>query len=403
MPAYRYRGIATDGRNVSGSVEADSGRGARTALREMGVFASDVSEMSEASANPLQLGTRQRVSAAELSRLLRQMAVLLRAGIPLTECVASLVRQHSGNFLADALRGIRARINEGTSLAAAMAEQPQTFPPMYVSMVAAGEAGGALETVLDRCADHAEASANLNRRVRAAMTYPAVMFVVGGGIVLFLLAYVVPQVTRVFVEAKQTLPLPTRLLMGAGSFLGNWGLLVVLAIAGGVAALRSWAARPQGRKRFETFVLSVPWIGTLAKRIAVARFAQTLSTMVAGGLPLIDALRIARAATGSVVLEEELVLAEEAVLRGESLAAHLDASELFDPMVIDMMAVGERSGDLQGMLGRASEALDDQVRDRIDLAASLLEPIMILVMAGMVLFVVLAIMLPVFEMNQLVR
>lgn len=403
MPAYRYKGISAEGRNVSGTIEADSARGARSTLRDQGVFANDVTEMGGAGPSILQTPGRGRISPAELGRMLRQMAVLLRAGIPLTESVASLAKQHAGRPISDALRSVRARLNEGSSLAAALSDHPQAFPSMYVSMVAAGEAGGALDNVLDRCADHAEASANLNRRVRAAMTYPAIMFVVGGGIVLFLLAYVVPQVTRVFVEAKQALPLPTRVLMGTGNFLGNWGFLVVIALVAGFVGLRSWASRPQGRRQFETLVLGLPWIGTLAKKVAVARFAQTLATMVAGGLPLIEALRIARAATGSVVLEEELVRAEEAVLRGESLAAHLDASELFDPMVIDMMMVGERSGDLQGMLGRASEALDDQVRDRIDVAASLLEPIMILLMAGMVLFVVLAIMLPVFEMNQLVR
>lgn len=404
MPAYHYRGVASSGRNASGTIEADSARAARGRLRERNIFASDIEEVAQSNSGAAtSRGGDRKMAAADLSRLLRQMAVLLRAGVPLTDAVASLARQQRGKPSAETLEALRAHLLEGSSLAASMERHPLVFPDMYVRMVAAGETSGALETVLDRCADHAESTAGLIRRARTAITYPAVMTVVGGGIVLFLLAYVVPQVTRVFSDAQQKLPWVTRLLIALGSFLTNWGALLFVALLAAGFALRAWSRKPEGARKLEALVLRLPWIGPLLGRIAVARFSQTLATMVAGGLPLVEALRVARAATGSQSLETELVKAEEAVISGESLAACLEDSELFDPMVVDMIAVGERSGDLEGMLSRASEAIDEQVRDRIDLAAALLEPVMIVVMAGVVLFVVLAIMLPVFEMNQLVR
>ncbi|MFT4570714.1 MAG: general secretion pathway protein F [Hyphomicrobiaceae bacterium] len=404
MPAYRYRGIAASGRAAQGTIEADSARGARGRLRERDIFASEIELLQGTSVGSKPSpGAGRRMSAADLSRLLRQLAVLLRAGVPLAEAVASLGRQHRGGATAETMEALRSHLLEGSSLAAAMERHPLVFPEMYVRMVAAGESSGALETVLDRCASHAESTAALVRRARTAITYPAVMGVVGGGIVMFLLAYVVPQVTRVFSDAQQELPWVTRALMWVGSFLSTWGLpLAALAVGAGFG-LRAWSRKPQGAAALERALARVPWLGPLLNRVAVARFAQTLSTMVAGGLPLVEALRVARQATGSVTLEAELERAEEAVIGGESLAAHLEASHLFDPMVVDMIAVGERSGDLEGMLSRASEAIDEQVRDRIDIAAALLEPAMIVFMAGIVLFVVLAIMLPVFEMNQLVR
>jgi general secretion pathway protein F len=404
VPAFRYRGVAASGRSASGTIEAESARTARARLRERDIFASEIEAIATTTAGPALPSRRgRRLGAAALSRLLRQLAVLLRAGVPLAEAVASLARQQREGTTAETMEALRSNLLEGLSLAAAMERHPLVFPDMYVRMVAAGEASGALETILDRCADHAEATASLVRRARTAVTYPAVMTVVGGGIVLFLLAYVVPQVTRVFTESGQRLPLVTRLLVGAGSFAADWGLVLAVAAVAGALALRAWTRRPEGAAALERFLLALPWLGPLLGKIAVARFAQTLSTMVAGGLPLVEALRVARAAAGSRRLEQELERAEEAVIAGQSLAGHLETSGLFDPMVVDMIAVGERSGDLEGMLARASEAIDEQVGERIDTAAALLEPAMIVFMAGVVLFVVLAIMLPVFEMNQLVR
>ena len=402
MPSFRYSGVSGAGRSVGGFVEADSPRTARARLRERDVFANSVTEVkAEVAGSGWSL--RRGVSTSELSQALRQLATLLRAGVPLDEAVDALRRRRGGAALSEALESVRSRIREGASLAAAMGDHPTVFPSIYTGMVEAGEASGALDTVLDRIADHAESQARLRSRAMSAMTYPAIMSVVGGAIVLFLLAYVVPQVTRVFAEAKQDLPLPTRILMGTGELLASYGLLLFPAALLVAWGLRRALANPASRMRLEALFYRVPGVGSVARDVAVARFAQTLATMVAGGLPLIESLRVARVSCGSVMLSATLIEAETAVSEGGSLASCLAASPLLDPMVVDMIAVGERSGDLEGMLTHASRAIEEQVRLRVDRMATLLEPLMTVVMAAVVLFVVLAIMLPVFEMNRLVH
>jgi len=402
VPSFRYSGVSGAGRSVGGFVEADSPRTARARLRERNVFATSVTEVKAESARS-GWSLRRGVSTSELSQSLRQLATLLRAGVPLDEAVDALRKRRGGAALSEALESVRSRIREGASLASAMNDHPTVFPTIYSGMVEAGEASGALDTVLDRIADHAESQARLRSRAMSAMTYPAIMAVVGGAIVLFLLAYVVPQVTRVFAEAKQTLPLPTRILMGSGELLASYGLLLfpigILTLLG----LRRAMAVPASRMKLEALFYRVPGVGSVARDVAVARFAQTLSTMVAGGLPLIESLRVARISCGSELLSATLIEAETAVSEGGSLAACLANSPLLDPVVVDMIAVGERSGDLEGMLTHAARAIEEQVKLRVDRMATMLEPLMTVVMAAVVLFVVLAIMLPVFEMNRLVQ
>jgi len=401
MPSFRYIGVADSGRSVSGFIEADNPRAARSRLRERGIYASSLH--AQEAAGGARRALQRNVRPAELARSLKQLAMLLRAGVPLEEAVETLRRQRNTPLLTQALESVRVQIREGSTLAAAMAKHPAAFSPIYIGMVEAGESSGALDSVLERVADHAEGQARLRAKAWAAMLYPMIMSVVGGGIVLFLLAYVVPQVTRVFVEAKQTLPLATRMLMAIGSFLGNYGLLLAAALVAAALALRSALSGQKAKRRLERVLFAVPRLGEMMRDIAVARFAQTLATMVAGGLPLVEALRIGRASCGSILVSDALTRAETAVFEGTSLAACLGQSPLFDPMVVDMIAVGERSGDLESMLNHASAAIEEQVRQRIETMAGLLEPVMILLMAGVVLFVILAILLPVFEMNQLVR
>ena len=402
MPSFRYSGVSGQGRSVGGFVEADSPRTARARLRERDVFATSVTEV-KAEGPGGRWSLRRGVSTSELSQTLRQLATLLRAGVPLDEAVDTLRRRRGGAALSEALESIRTRIREGASLAAAMADHPAVFPSIYIGMVEAGEASGALDAVLVRIAEHAESQTRLRQRALTAMTYPAIMTVVGGAIVLFLLAYVVPQVTRVFAEAKQVLPLPTRVLMASGEFVASYGFLLVPLAILALFGLRRALANPSSRRPLEQWFYRIPGVGSVARDVAVARFAQTLATMVAGGLPLVESLRVARASCGSATLAETLAAAEVSVFEGGSLAACLAESPLFDPVVVDMIAVGERSGDLEGMLGHAAGAIEEQVRIRVDRMATMLEPIMTVGMAAVVLFVVLAIMLPVFDMNRLVR
>jgi general secretion pathway protein F len=404
VPSFRYSGVAANGRSVGGYVEADSARTARARLRERNVFATAVSEVKAETGPSASWSLRRgRVGTSELSQALRQLATLLRAGVPLDEAVDALRKRRGSPGLAEAMESVRSRIREGASLASAMGDHPNVFPAIYTGMVEAGEASGALDTVLDRIADHAEGQARLRQRAMSAMTYPIIMSVIGGGIVLFLLAYVVPQITRVFSEAKQDLPLPTRLLMTSGELLASYGFLLLPIGLGALVLLQRALANTASRRRLEAIFYRVPVLGAVVRDVAVARFAQTLATMVAGGLPLLDSLRIARASSGSVLLSDTLEDAERSVSEGGSLAACLQTSPLMDPVVVDMIGVGERSGDLEGMLNHASRAIEEQVRLRVDRMATMLEPVMTVAMAAVVLFVVLAIMLPVFEMNRLVH
>jgi general secretion pathway protein F len=406
VPSYHYRGVGEDGRAASGTLEADSPRSARARLRERGIFANELTETAAGAGGRSEAAVRsplRRVRPRQISRMARSLATLLHAGVPLADAVRSLARQQTNRMLGGALESIHTRLVEGMSLARAIGEHPDVFPGLYIGMIEAGEASGALESVLRRIADHAEGQARLASRVRTALMYPAVMTLVGGGIVLFLLSYVVPQVTRVFDEARQGLPLPTRILMGMSAFVADYGLVAAVVLVGVAVAARMALARPAGRRVLERLLGRVPFFGRIVRNVAAARFSQTLATMVAGGMPLIGALRIARASAGSLLLADEVERAEASVAEGGSLAQHLSTSELFDPMIVDMIAVGESSGDLEGMLGRAAEAVDEEVAVSVDTMAGLLEPAMIVVMAGIVLFIVLAIMLPVFEMNQLVR
>jgi general secretion pathway protein F len=405
MPTFVYKGVSMAGRSVSGSIEADSPRAARAALRDRGVLASDLREgavVRTAARSPMALFAR-RVSTRELSRTFRQLATLLAAGIPLVEAVASVSKRPLSPPMTAALTSIRTDLTEGSSLEASVARHPGVFPPIYVGMIRAGEATGSLDTVLTRIADHAEGAARLQGQLRAAMTYPVIMTVVGSGILAFLLAYVVPQITRVFVEAHQALPWPTRALMAAGELVAAWGLYFLVLAAAAVLGLRYYARTETGGRRAERLLFAIPWFGTVVRNVSMARLSHTLATLMAGGMPLVQALEVARSVTGSRLVADTLADAKEAVSQGEQLAPSLGASRLFNPMVVDMIAVGERSGEIESMLSRAAEALDEEVNANVDTMTGLLEPVMVLFMAGVVLMVVLAVLLPVFEMNQLVR
>jgi general secretion pathway protein F len=270
-------------------------------------------------------------------------------------------------------------------------------------MIRAGEASGALDRVLLKIADHAESAARLQSQFRAALTYPLVMALVGSGVVIFLLTYVVPKITRVFIEAHQALPLPTRVLMATGAFLADYGMFLLLVATVAALGLRNYAKTENGSRRLERIAFSIPWLGAVLRNVAMGRFTHTMATMTSGGLPFLDALEISRSVTGSNLVADTLEKARVAISEGGSLSANLQQSDLFNPMVVDMIAVGERSGELETMFAKSADALDEEVKNNVETMASLLEPMMILVMAGVVLLVILAVLLPVFEMNELVR
>jgi general secretion pathway protein F len=301
------------------------------------------------------------------------------------------------------LAHVRQQVREGRSFAEALQAHPRVFSSIYVNMVRAGEESGALETVLARLADYTEGQARLMRTVQSALTYPILMVVVASAILIFLLSYVVPQVTRIFSETGQTLPVATRILIGFSSFLAeHWWELIMLS-AGGVLIAARGLRTAKGRAWFDRTLLRLPWVGRLVQRVSIARVARTLSTLLASGVPILTALGIVVQLVNNSLLRRALEEARASVQEGESLAAPLKRSGVFPALLIQMVAIGERSGELESMLHRAADAYDEEVATALSRLTSILEPLTILVMGGVVLFIVLAILLPIFQLNQLVH
>jgi len=407
---FAYRGLNAAGRAVQGVVDADSAKGARVRLRRDGIFPTEVAE--ERTAAPTGAGAAgsafalrrgPRMSPSELALVSRQLSTLLAAGVPVVEALAAVGEQSDRPVVTQVLSHVRDRVTQGTPLAEALADYPTIFPEIYVGMVRAGEAAGALDLVLERLATYTEAQSRLNAKMRNALAYPVLMTLVSSGIVAFLLGFVVPRVTRIFADQKQTLPLLTRVLLGVSNAVATyWWLLAILAIGGGLWLLAA-RRRPAWRLWFDRKLLTLPLIGPVMTRIAIARGARTLATLLGNGIPLLHALDVAAGVAGNSALAQAIEDARTAVREGQSLAAPLRQSGLVPPLVTHMIAVGERSGELEAMLGKVADAYEAEVESLLGTLTAVLEPITIVVMGGIVLFIVLAILLPIFEINALVR
>jgi len=405
MPLYAYRGLDAGGRAVGGVVDAESPRGARIKLRKTGVFPTDLNEEQRAAGPTVAVLARraERIPAAELAAITRQFSTLVAAGLPLVEALGALAEQAERPALSRVLSQVRQEVTEGASLAEALGRHPRLFASLYVNMVRAGEASGALHVVLARLADYTENQARLLGKVRSALTYPAIMLLLSATILFFLLSYVVPKVTRIFQETHQQLPLPTRFLLGLSDFVAQWWWLLLMLIAGIAVGVSRWAKTPAGRDRVDRLTLAVPYFGRLAQKLAVARFARTLATLLASGIGLLPALDIVKSIVDNTVLTRAIERARDAIREGQSIAPPLRESGLFPPLVVHMVAVGERSGQLEEMLGKAADAYDDEVENAVVALTTILEPIIIVFMGGVVLFIVLAILLPIFELNRIVK
>ncbi len=416
MPVYAYKGLNDKGRNVGGIIDADTPKTARLKLRRIGVYPTDVIEEREQKAKEeaggaantvagLDLGGlfAARITPQDLSLITRQLSTLVGAGLPLVECLGALIEQIDNSRQKRILSQVRQRVVEGGTLADAMQAHPRVFNDLYVNMVRAGEASGALDIVLLRLADYTERSALLRSKVRAALTYPVLMGIASSGILLFLLSYVVPKVTRIFTESKQTLPTMTVVLLAVSNFASNyWWLIVGLAVVA-VIAVRVSMRTEAGLLRFDNTVLRIPYFGKVIKKVALARFARTLSTLLVGGIPLLHALDIVKHVVMNSVLKNAIEEGRTSIREGQSVAEPLKRSGHFPPLLVHMIAVGEKSGELEQMLSRAADAYDNEVEASVSALSSIMEPMMIIFMGGVVLFIVMAILLPIFQLNEMVK
>ncbi|MFO1496095.1 MAG: type II secretion system inner membrane protein GspF [Lysobacterales bacterium] len=404
MPAFEFQALDNAGRTHKGVLQGDTPKAVRQSLRDQGLMPLDVVEVREqAPRRELKDWFGRGVSAADLAVITRQWATLVRAGLPLDEALAALAEQSGDVRARRMLVAVRARLMEGRTLADSLGEFPETFPELYRSAVAAGEQSGKLDHVLERLARFLEERRELSQRVIGALIYPALLSLVAGAIVTGLLAFVVPQVVGVFEHLDQALPWPTRVLLALSSLVrvgGPWLLLAALVAAIG---FRLALARAPFRSRWHALLMHVPLLGALLRAQDTARFARTLSIATAASVPLLEALRLGAATFGLLPLREALQAAIARVREGGSLSRALAESGRFPPLLTRLVASGEKSGELEAMLDHAAELQEKQVQGRLAAFIAILEPLLIVCMGGMVLFMVLAILLPIFQLNQIVH
>ena len=408
MPVYEYTALDSAGKKQKGIIDADSLAAARQKIRHAGGFPVDIRESTpvsrgKAERKPGNFSLTQRVRQQEVHIATRQLATLLNAGIPLVPALNGLIEQTSNSALKKIIAQIKDSVNEGNSFTAALTEHPRLFSKIYVNMVKAGEASGSLDVVLDQLAEFGENEQATKARISAALIYPLVLSVVGTAILFLLLTIIVPKITKVFEDSQQALPLPTIILMKLSGFLGHYWWLLLLLLAGALLALRYAISTPGGRKAWDRLKLTAPLVGDLNTKLAAARFGRTLGSLLQSGVTLVNALKIVRNIFNNVLLADTIDTATEELEKGGSLSKILRGSRWFLPMVVQMIAVGEQSGTMEKMLVKVADSYEKEVESKIKALTSLIEPFMILFMGLIMLFIVLSILLPIFEMNQLIK
>ncbi|MBN8727095.1 MAG: type II secretion system inner membrane protein GspF [Xanthomonadales bacterium] len=401
MPAFAYQALDATGKTCRGVLQGDTARAVRGILRERGLSPLRVDEVGEGS-QPRR-GLQRGLGGAALALLTRQLATLIGAGLPVEEALAALSEQAASERQRALTVALRARVMEGSTLARAMAGFPDSFPDVYSASVAAGEQSGKLETVLEKLADHAEARDALAQKVLAALAYPLLLGIVAVAVVAGLLAWVVPQIVGVFQNLGQTLPLATRALIAFSAFVRGWGWLLVLALVAGAVGWRLALRREAVRRRRDALLLRLPLAGRLVRAANTVRATRTLALLAGSAVPLLDALAIAAGVVANRPMREALLQSALKVREGASFSRALGDSGQFPPVALRLIASGERSGQLPRMLAEAAAEQQRELDRWLTALTSVLGPAVILAVGAMVLFIVLAILLPIFNLNQMVK
>jgi general secretion pathway protein F len=407
MAVFEWRGLNPKGREVKGVRDADNLKLLRALLKKEGILLTSAMEESaakKANARNIDFGRYfRRVGTDDLAMMTRQFATLLKSGVPLVESMSALIDQMENELLKGALTQTRDRVNEGSSLHEALRQHPTVFPVLYVNMVEAGEASGTLEVVLQRLAEFLESQSKLNNKVASALAYPLFMALMGLVTITIMMVVVVPKVTSIFEDFQQALPWYTRVLIFSSDIFVNYWWLLITLLSGSVYAFRRWRATPEGRATWDRRILKLPMFGRLLTMVAVARFSRTLSTLLKSGVPLLRAMEITRNVLGNVELMRVIEEASASIREGESIAAPLKRSGKFPPIVTHMIAIGERSGQLEEMLENVAIAYDAQVESRVATMTALLEPMMIVVMGGISGGIAFSILMPLMRINEFVQ
>ncbi len=416
MPVYAWKGLTAGGKTASGTRESDGPKALRQALRKENIFISEVREVVGGKQSKRALGTGgggtkglrrevdfkgmfERVKIRDVAVFTRQMATLLHAGIPLAEAMSALSEQADNKKLQMILAGIRQKVNEGGSFADALMEHPKVFPELYTNMVRSGETAGNLDAVLVRLADFLDAQIELRSKVSSAMAYPILMNIVCSLVLGFLMTVVVPPIAAIFADSGKSLPWNTQILIVIADIFGGYWWIVVPLLILAIFGFRRWMRSKKGRPLVDRIKLRIWLIGKLVRFIAVARFARTLATMLASGVPVLSALDIVKRVLNNTILEKVVEDARIAIREGESIAATLKKSGEFPSMMCHMVAVGERSGQLEAMLENVAGAYEREVSTEVGKLTSVLAPLMIVFMAVGVGFIVFSILMPIIEMG----
>jgi general secretion pathway protein F len=414
MAMYAYKGIANTGKSVAGVRDADSPKTLRQMLRKDGV---SVTSFELSKGGKLQKEQNKKkgglsrdvdlggflsgVKKVEIAAFTRQMATLIKSGIPLADSLAAMVEQQTNVRFKTPLAEVRAAVNEGSSFGDALAKHPKLFDELFVSMVRAGELAGNLDEVLTRLADFLEASQKLKAKIQGAMIYPAVMVIVGTIIMAVLMIKVIPQITSMFTSQGKTLPLNTRFLIWTSAFMGHYWFFLLIGSIAAFVLFNKWTNSKDGKPIWHRFVLRMPVLGELVRTINVGRFSRTLGTMLQSGVPMLRALDTAKQIVGNVLIKRAIEDAKKAVTEGESLAATLKKSGEFQPTMIHMVSVGEKAGQLEQMLERVAMTFESEVDTKLSRFTALLEPLMLVIMGGAVAFIVFSILQPIMDLGQI--
>ncbi len=407
MAGYRYQALDTSGRLHKGVLETDSQRQVRALLREQGLTAIEVEGLTQQSDSPGKTSTRKpsrrRLSIAQLALLTRQFATLLGASLTIEQTMNALIEQADNQFIRQVLAGIRGEVLAGQTLARAMMQFPRVFPELYRTLVEAGEKSGQLSQVMYRLADYTEERQSLQQKTTLAFIYPGVVTFVAISVVIGLLTYVVPKVVQVYENSKQTLPLLTRTMIALSDFVVATGIYWLIALTAGGWLFARALKQPAIRMRFDRFLLRLPVIGRLVRGVNTARLGSTLAILVSSRVPLLTALQAGVGVVSNLPMKQALIETEKLVREGGSFSRSLASTKMFPPVMVHLIASGEQSGKLDQMLERVAVSQAQEIESRVTTLTSLLEPVLILFMGVMVLLIVVAILLPIFELNTLIK
>ncbi|MFN3484731.1 MAG: type II secretion system F family protein [Planctomycetota bacterium] len=405
MPQFTYKAKKDDGSIVTGVLQAESERGALDSLGRMGVFPLELSSLreEEAAAAPAARRVRRRARAGDVALFTRQLGDLLKAGVPVNRALRTLTEQTSNQEFSGIVAELEKAVSSGSSLHEALGKFPRLFPPLYTSMVRAGEAGGFLEDALRRLASFLEKDQELRSRIASALAYPALLIVIGTFAVGFLMVFFIPRFSEIFKKLGDDLPVPTQIVMAASGFLRDGWPFLLGSLAFAMLLGRRAARTRRGRRILDRLRLRAPLFGDVVRKSAVARFARTLGTLLKSGVPILEALSISKEALGNEVLRDDVDEAAAGVRQGRSLAEILRRSRSFPPMVTDMIAVGEETGNLDEVLIQVADSYDTQVDRSVRVFVALFEPALLVLMAALVGFVVISMLLPVFSLSSMIR